>query len=481
MMEFEAVIGLEIHVGMLTKSKMFSAAPNAFSLDPNTHVAPLDMAFPGTMPTINKQAVINAIRVANALHMDIDHTLYFDRKNYFYADLPKGYQITQEHRPIGRNGHLLIKDKDGKDKIIHMERLHMEEDTCKQVHLASCSLLDYNRAGIPLLEIVSSAEIRNGVEAMRFVEAIRNIVVYSKTSDGKMEEGSLRCDVNISLRLLGSSKLGTKVELKNLNSLKNIALAIDQEILRQSKLLEGGRSVLQETRRFDEAKGQTVAMRKKADSIDYKYFCDSNIAPILLSQEFIDEAIATCPELYDEKKARYEKMGLSLIDASILLSDIDMASYFEQAILQGTGPKTIANFLIVEVNGYLNKNKIPISEFGLAPNQLAQIAAYQEEEGYSHAQCVDIFTYSLNNGVAPEAAKEKLGIQKQIEDGSLIRGYVVEAIQANPQSVDDYLSGKDRVIGFLVGRVMKSAKEKLSPAIVAEIVKEELKKIAENR
>ena len=480
MMDFEAVIGLEIHVEMRTKSKMFSAAPNAFSKNPNTHVAPLDMAFPGTMPTINKRAVINAIRVANALHMSIDHTLYFDRKNYFYSDLPKGYQITQENRPIGKDGYLLIKDKNDEPKVIHVQRLHMEEDTCKQVHLPSCTLLDYNRAGVPLLEIVSSAEIRNGVEAMRFVEAIRNIVVYSKTSNGKMEEGSLRCDVNISLRPAGSNELGTKVELKNLNSLKNIALAIDQEILRQSKLLSEGKSVLQETRRYDEAKGQTVAMRKKADAIDYKYFCDSNIAPIVLSDEFVEEAIATCPELYEEKKARYEAMGLSAVDAAILLSDIGMATYFEEAIQTKANPKTIANFLIVEVNGYLNKNKIAISEFRLTPSDLAQIAAFQEE-GYSHAQCVDIFVYSLNNGVAPSLAKEALGIQKQSEDDSLIRGYVLQALEDNPKSIADYRAGKDRVIGFLVGQVMKATKGKLSPSIVAEIVKEELLKYAENQ
>ncbi|MDY6430605.1 MAG: Asp-tRNA(Asn)/Glu-tRNA(Gln) amidotransferase subunit GatB, partial [Bacilli bacterium] len=232
-MNFEAVIGLEIHVEMKTKSKMFSSSPNSFSTEPNTEVTPFDMAFPGTMPVVNKQAVINAIRVANALHMTIDHTLYFDRKNYFYADLPKGFQITQQRRPIGSQGYLDILDKEGKLKRIRIERIHMEEDTCKQLHFSDYSLLDYNRAGVPLVEIVSYPDMRSGTEAMHYVEAIRNIVVYSKTSDGKMEEGSLRCDVNISLRPVGCKEFGTKVELKNLNSIKNIEQAIDYEISRQ--------------------------------------------------------------------------------------------------------------------------------------------------------------------------------------------------------------------------------------------------------
>ena len=234
-MNFEAVIGLEIHVQQKTKSKMFSSAPNSFSRDPNTQVAPLDMAFPGTMPVVNKQAVINAIRVANALHMEIDHTLYFDRKNYFYSDLPKGFQITQQRRPIGKNGYVMVDTPNGK-KLIGIERIHMEEDTCKQEHFMDYSLLDYNRAGVPLCEIVSLPEISNGVEAREYAEAIRNIVVYSGTSDGKMEEGSMRCDTNISLRPYGQKEFGTKVEIKNINSFKNIELAIEYEMKRQSQL-----------------------------------------------------------------------------------------------------------------------------------------------------------------------------------------------------------------------------------------------------
>lgn len=306
-MNFEAVIGLEIHVEMKTASKMFSSSPNAFTREPNTCVTPFDMAYPGTMPRVNKQAVVNAIRVANALHMEIDPLVRFDRKNYFYSDLPKGFQITQQFHPIGKEGYLDIETKSGEKKRIGIERIHMEEDTCKQLHFADYSLLDYNRAGVPLVEIVSKPDMRDGTEAMHYVEAIRNIVLYSGTSDGKMEEGSLRVDVNVSIRPFGSDKFGPKVELKNLNSTKNIEIALDYEIARQSACLLAGKPIAQETRRFDEASGKTVLMRVKTDAVDYKYFPEANIAPIRLSQKFIDDAIASCPE-----PLRFEDGTLSL-------------------------------------------------------------------------------------------------------------------------------------------------------------------------
>jgi aspartyl-tRNA(Asn)/glutamyl-tRNA(Gln) amidotransferase subunit B len=282
------------------------------------------------MPVVNKQAVINAIRVANALHMSIDHTLYFDRKNYFYSDLPKGFQITQQARPIGKNGYVVIKTPQGEKKI-RIERIHMEEDTCKQLHFMDYTLLDYNRAGVPLVEIVSLPDIRNGTEAMLYAEAIRNIVVYSGTSDGKMEEGSLRCDTNVSIRPCGQEEFGTKVEIKNINSFKNIEAAIDYEIERQSKLILSGEKVVQETRRFDEASGKTVMMRLKSDAVDYKYFCEPNITPIKLSDEFVNDAIKTCPELYNAKEERYLKAGLAQADADIILSDIAMSAYLKRA------------------------------------------------------------------------------------------------------------------------------------------------------
>ncbi len=474
-MNFEAIIGLEIHVQMKTKSKMFSSSPNSFSRTPNSEVTPFDMAFPGTMPRVNKQAVINAIRVANALHMTIDHTLYFDRKNYFYSDLPKGFQITQQRRPIGSHGYLDILDKEGNIKRIKIERIHMEEDTCKQLHLSDCSLLDYNRAGTPLIEIVSEPDLRSGTEAMHYVEAIRNIVVYSLTSDGKMEEGSLRCDVNVSLRPFGEEKFGTKVEIKNLNSIKNIEQALDYEIARQSACLLTGVPVQQETRRFDEASGKTVLMRVKTDAVDYKYFCEPNITPIHLSDEFVNDAIATCPELYDAKKARYLQNGLSDTDASILLSDLAMSSYFEKALVGAKNAKTIANFLIVEVNSYLNKEGKNISEFPLTPSLLKDVCNLQDE-GYTHKQAMQIFNYLLENGGEAEEARVALKIEKQSNDEGAVLSFVTAVLDANPQSIADFKAGKDRAIGFLVGQVMKASKGKVNPAAVSKVLQAEIAK-----
>lgn len=475
-MNFEPVIGLEIHVQMKTKSKMFSSSPNSFSRFPNSEVTPFDMAFPGTMPVVNKQAVINAIRVANALHMNIDHTLHFDRKNYFYADLPKGFQITQQRRPIGSNGYLMIKDKDGNPKRIGIERIHMEEDTCKQLHFVDYSLLDYNRAGTPLVEIVSYPEMRSDVEASRYVEAIRNIVVYSLTSDGKMEEGSLRVDVNVSLRPYGSSEFGTKVELKNLNSLKNIELALAYEISRQSSILLSGGKVEQETRRFDESSGKTILMRKKTDAVDYKYFPEPNITPIKLSDEFVNEAIFTCPELYDSKKNRYMSYGLAEVDADIILSSLDMAYYFEKCIKGNEKlAKTISNFLIVETNSYLNKNGLTMADFKLAPTDLAKLASMQEE-GYSHKQCADIFFYCLDNTSSIEDAVKALHIEKQSNDASEILPMVTEVLDANPQSIADFKGGNGRAIGYLIGQVMKKGKGKINASLVAKIMNEEINK-----
>lgn len=474
-MNFEAVIGLEIHVQQKTKSKMFSSAPNSFSRDPNTQVAPLDMAFPGTMPVVNKQAVINAIRVANALHMEIDHTLYFDRKNYFYSDLPKGFQITQQRRPIGKNGYVMVDTPNGK-KRIGIERIHMEEDTCKQEHFMDYSLLDYNRAGVPLCEIVSLPEISNGVEAREYAEAIRNIVVYSGTSDGKMEEGSMRCDTNISLRPYGQKEFGTKVEIKNINSFKNIELAIEYEMKRQSQLLLQGIKIQQETRRWDEASGKTVLMRVKTDAVDYKYFCEPNITPIHLSDEFVQDAIDTCPELYDSKKERYLKAGLSDADANVILTNPKMAAYFEEGLAKVSNAKDLANFLIVEINSYLNKNEIAIENLKLSPLTLGEIVSYQEKGGLSHKQCTDILNKVLEEGCSPEEAKNALHIVAQVSDSSVIMGFVTEVLDKNPQSIQDFKNGNQRVLGFLVGQIMKASHGKVNPAEVSKTLRQELDK-----
>jgi len=474
-MNFEAVIGLEIHVEMKTNSKMFSSAPVSFSRNPNTNVVYFDMAYPGTMPVVNKQAVINAIRVANALHMTIDPLVRFDRKNYFYSDLPKGFQITQQFHPIGRHGYVEVDTPNGK-KRVGIERIHMEEDTCKQEHFMDYSLLDYNRAGIPLIEIVSEPEMASGSEARQYAEAIRNIVLYSGTSDGKMEEGSLRCDTNISIRPYGQKEFGTKVEIKNINSFKNIELAVDYEIKRQSSLILSGEKVRQETRRFDEGSGRTILMRVKTDAVDYKYFPEPNITPISLSQEFVDEAIATCPELYDSKKERYLKAGLSLNDVEVILSNPSMAKYFEKGMNLVKNCKDFANFLIVEINGYLNKQSLTIDKLPLMPETLAEIVLMQETGGLTHKQCADILFKVLSDNISPSEAKKALNIEAQSSDAETVLGFVTAVLDANPQSIADYKAGKDRALGFLVGQVMKASHGKVNPAAVSKTILEEIKK-----
>jgi len=406
-MNFEAVIGLEIHVEMKTRSKMFSNAPVEFGMEPNTLVSPNDIALPGTMPTVNKQAVINAIRIANALHMSIDNLLVFDRKNYFYSDLPKGYQITQNKRPIGSEGYLDIKT----DAIrrIAIERLHLEEDTCKQLHFSEYTLLDYNRSGVPLIEIVSKPDIRSGEEAMKYVEAIRSIVIYADVSDGKMEEGSLRCDVNISIRPIGSKKLGTKVEIKNLNSIANIQKAIDFEAKRQEGLLLTGTPIIQETRRFDEALKETVTMRVKTDAVDYKYFVEPNIVPISLSADFIYSAISTCPELAQVKEKRYlEVQGINDREAGIILQSKDLAKYYDEAAIFTTYYQPLANWVTGEVLAYLNKRNIPIENFFISPSQLATLVNMIEDKEISNKQGRDIFQEMLTNSSTVKKLRKSL-------------------------------------------------------------------------
>lgn len=474
-MNFEAVIGIEIHVEMKTKSKMFSSSPIAFGKEANTLVRPLDIAFPGTMPIVNKQAVINAIRVSNALNMEIDNELYFDRKNYFYSDLPKGFQITQDKRPIGKNGYVDVKLSDGNVKRIEIERLHMEEDTCKQLHMADYTLLDYNRAGTPLIEIVSRPNIRNGEEAMRYVEAIKSIVVFSDVSDGKMEEGSLRCDVNISIRPYGSDKFGTKVEVKNLNSTANVQRAIDFEIKRQTKSLLKGIPIDQETRRFDELKKETVLMRKKTDSVDYKYFPEPNIVPIRLSQEFIQNAIDTCPELASEKLARYIGVGLSEDEANQMLQNRQMAAYFDNCIkVNKSRAKAYWNWLNGDILAYLNKNEISINDLKVTPDNLDELIGMLEKSTLSFNQARTVFEkMTINNESASKLADE-LGL-KQNSNEDEIKKIVVETIEEFPQSVIDYKNGKDRAVGFLVGQIMKKTKGKVNPAITSKLVVEVLK------
>ena len=474
-MNFETIVGIEIHVEMKTKSKMFSLAPISFGLKPNTEVVAFDMAFPGTMPRVNKEAVKNAIRVSNALHMSIDQEIWFDRKNYFYSDLPKGFQITQQARPIGSEGYLII-NVNGKDKKIGIERLHMEEDTCMQHHFSDYTLLDYNRAGIPLIEIVSKPEIRSGEEARKYVEKIREIVTFSNVSDGKMEEGSLRCDVNVSIRPYGSDKFGTKVEIKNLNSIANVEKAIDFEAKRQSELLLLGQEVEQETRRYDEAKKETVLMRKKTDAADYKYFTEPNIPPIKLSDEFVKDAINTCPELYDQKLERFlNNYGLNEVDAKIILTSVDMANYYDEAAKFTKLYQPLANFMISDVNGYLNKNAISILDFKVEPKFISELVELLQSKKINSSQGKQIFEKLVKENKSPSIIQKEVGAVL-INDEDEIHKLVLEVIEANPTLRDDFKAGKTRAQGFVMGQIMKKTGGKVNPGIANKIILEELKK-----
>ena len=475
-MEFEPVIGLEIHVELKTKTKMFSTGPVLFGQEANTMIAPLDMAFPGTMPTVNKQAVIYAIRVCNALHMSIDKELHFDRKNYFYSDLPKGYQITQQARPIGSEGYLEI-EVNGNKKRINIERLHMEEDTCKQLHFNTFTLLDYNRAGTPLIEIVSKPEMRSGEEAMKYVEKIRSIVVFSDVSDGKMEEGSLRCDVNISLKEKGSEVFGTKVEIKNINSISYIQKAVDFEIERQSKILNEGGSIRQETRRYDDSKRETILMRVKTDAVDYKYFPEPNITPIKLSDEFVNDAIKNCPELADSKKNRYmNEYKLNEYDSNQLVMEKAISDYYDEGTKYTKAYKILANWVLTDVIGYLNKNNISLAQFSVSPRELAKLVEMFNKAEISSTQAKEIFAKMLSDKMDAKSAKEALGITTQVSDNDFIIKVINEVLDEFPGSVTDYKEGKDRAIGFMIGQVMKKTQGKVNPKLTSELLLVELKK-----
>lgn len=473
-MNFEAVIGLEIHVQMKTKSKMFSNAPVSYGAYPNCEVALLDMAFPGTMPVVNMQAVINGIRVANALHMSIDNELWFDRKNYFYSDLPKGYQITQNARPIGHDGYLEIKTSKGIKKI-GVERIHLEEDTCKQLHFNDYTLIDYNRAGIPLAEIVSKPDLRSGEEAMKYVETIRSIVSFLDVSDGKMEEGSLRCDVNVSIRPFGSDKFGTKVEIKNLNSISNVQLAIDYEIKRQEALLLSGGEVQQETRRFDEDSKTTVLMRVKTDAVDYKYFVEPNIPPIKLSDEFIRHAIETSNELASSKIKRYLDLGLNEYDANQLIQNRDISNYFDDASQYGANPKLLANWINVDVMAVLNKEEIEMKDFIISAKHLAELVKLIDNKQISNKQAREVFSIMLKKDDDPQQIVASLG-QTMVSDEEVILNLIHQVLQSNKQSIQDYKNGKDRALGYLVGQVMKLSKGQANPGLTSKLLLKEIEK-----
>lgn len=473
-MKFEIVIGIEIHCELKTKTKMFSSAPVSFGAPANSCVNEIDLGHPGTLPCVNKDAVRKAIMAATALHCEIDPLVKFDRKNYYYSDLPKGFQITQQFHPIGKGGYVEIETEDGK-KRIRLDRIHMEEDTAKQFHNDEGTLIDFNRAGTPLVEIVSEADMRSGKEAAAYVEKLRSILYYLGVSDVKMEEGSMRCDVNISLREMGASAYGTKTEIKNLNSIANVQKAVDYEVQRQSEILEQGGSIVQETRRFDEVQKATISMRKKEGNVDYKYFPEPNIPPIRLDDAWIKDIQNHLPELPDARKTRYmDAYGLNDYDANVLVNNRELAEFFDVVCKNTKEYKMAANWTIVELAAALNKANIKPEDNPCDPKHLADMINMVKHGEISSKQAKVVFE-EMMKGKDPRTVVEEKGM-KQMSDSSELLKMINDVLDQNPKSIEDFKNGKDRAVGFLVGQVMKASKGQANPGMTNQLLQEELKK-----
>lgn len=473
MMEYNVTIGIEIHCQLKTDTKMFSGAPTSFGRKANTCVNEIDLGMPGTLPEVNKEAVKKAIMACTAFHMTIDPLVKFDRKNYYYSDLAKGFQITQQFHPIGRNGYVVINTPQGEKKI-RIERIHMEEDTAKQYHLSKVSLLDFNRADTPLIEIVSKPDMTNGQEAEAYVEALRQTLYYIGVSDCKMEEGSMRCDVNVSIAPKGADHLGTKNEIKNINSISNIGKAVDYEVERQKKLLEAGDVVHQETRRFDDKTGTTILMRRKEGNVDYKFFPEPNIFPIRLDSKWIADIQAHMPELPEARRARYQKeYGLSDHDIDILIANKEMSEFFEETMKYARNAKAVCNWLLSDISAWLNKHEKTIDNCDLKPQNLAKLVSLIDAGEVSNAQAKKLVD-DLMAGKDPQKSAEEKGL-RQVSDTGAIEKMVTEVLDSNPQAIEDFKNGKDRAVGFLVGQVMKKSRGQANPGMVNKMVRDALK------
>ncbi|KAF0224395.1 MAG: gatB [Erysipelotrichaceae bacterium] len=470
-MKYEVVIGIEIHCELKTKSKMFSGAPVVYGAQPNTCVNEIDLGHPGTLPSLNKEAVVKAIQACMALHCEIDPLVRFDRKNYYYADLPKGFQITQQFHPIGTHGYLDIETSDGLQRI-RINRLHMEEDTAKQYHVEEESWIDFNRAGTPLIEIVTEADIRSAKQAMAFVDKLRNILVYLDVTDGKMEEGSLRCDINISLRPENTDAYGTKTEIKNINSISNIEKAVASEITRQSALLEAGEEVQQATRRYDDVAKDTIMMRLKEGSVDYKYFPEPNIPPIQLAQSWIDQIKVDLPELPDARAQRYSSLGLNEYDIKQLVQNKALSDFFDILIIGVKNIKLAANWSCGEILGALSQKQLEQKSYALKISELRAMINALSDQIISSKQAKEIFPYLLK-GESYDHVVTSLDVS-QVSDESILKQLVEEVLNENSQSIIDYHAGKDRALGFLVGQLMKKSKGQANPALSSALLKTEL-------
>ncbi|MDT3675475.1 Asp-tRNA(Asn)/Glu-tRNA(Gln) amidotransferase subunit GatB [Microcystis wesenbergii] len=484
--EYEAIIGLETHCQLNTKSKIFCSCPTNFDSPPNTNVCPVCLGYPGVLPVLNQEVLASAVKLGLAIDGKITPHSKFDRKQYFYPDLPKNYQISQYDLPIVEQGQLEIeivdkKTKEVSRKIIGITRLHMEEDAGKLVHAGSerlsgstHSLVDFNRTGVPLLEIVSEPDLRTGAEAAEYAQELRRLVRYLGISDGNMQEGSLRCDVNISVRKKGTEKFGTKVEIKNMNSFSAIQKAIEYEIDRQIEAIKNGELIVQETRLWEEATQRTISMRKKEGSSDYRYFPEPDLPPLEVSPEQLKAWAEELPELPARKRLRYEEeFGLSPYDARVLTDDRTVAEYFETAVIAGANAKLVANWISQDIAAYLNNNKLTITEIALQASDLAELVKLIETGTISGKIAKEILPELLSQGGSPKALVEKKGLI-QISDTSAIEKLIEEIIAAHPSELEKFRAGKTNLKGFFVGQVMKKSGGKADPKLTSQILDQKL-------
>lgn len=472
-MSFETIIGLEVHVELKTQSKIFSSSPNAFGSEPNTNINPSDLGYPGTLPVLNKEAVNFGMRAAMALNCDIATHSMFDRKSYYYPDNPKAYQISQDEFPFAENGWVEI-EVDGKKKRIGITRIHLEEDAGKLTHEADGSLVDYNRQGVPLIEIVSEPDIRTPEEAYAYLDKLKTIVQYTGVSDCRMEEGSLRCDANISLRPFGQEEFGTKTELKNLNSFAFVRTGLEYEEKRQAEVLRDGGEILQETRRYDEKTRETILMRVKDDADDYRFFPEPDLMPLHIDDEWKERVRAEIPELPDARKKRYiEDIGLPAYDAEVLTSTKAMADFFEETVGHDVDVKLVSNWLMGDVSAYMNKHLKEMEDLAITPDGLAKMIELIDNGTISSKIAKRVFAHLVENGGDPEEFVKAEGLV-QISDEGELRKIISSVLDENEQSVTDFKEGKGRALGFLVGQVMKATKGQANPQMVNTLLKEEI-------
>ena len=472
--EYEVIIGLEVHAQVLSESKLFSSSPTKFGSEPNTQVSLVDAAFPGMLPVINEFCIKQAIKTGIGLNAKINNKSIFDRKNYFYADLPQGYQISQYKNPIVGEGSVTLDMPDG-EKMIGIERLHLEQDAGKSIHDIDPqnTLVDLNRSGVALMEIVSKPDLRSLDEVNAYIKKLRSIMRYLGTCDGNMQEGSLRADVNVSVRKKGETELGTRCEIKNVNSIKFMQMAIDYEANRQVDILEEGGSIDQETRLFDTKKNETRSMRTKEDAHDYRYFPDPDLLPLELNNDFIDEIKKEIPELPDEKKKRFiEKFNLSPYEANILVSDIETSKYFED-VSKNSDVKLATNWITGELFALLNNKSIEITESPITSENLAKLINLIKDGTISGKIAKTVFEIMADSGKDPKKIVEEKGLKQQ-SDPKELEKIIDKVISDNPKNVEAYKSGKDKLFGFFVGQVMKQSNGKANPQLVNEILKKKL-------